>query len=164
MAIVLRILNKLIDLDEKIEVLDDSAITLGRSSENDYVLKDERCSGSHVEIDFAGEEIWIRDLDSKNGTYVDKKRVDKERMYIGTQLIVGETKITLDSRLMSEAEKKKYTRKRVSSKGNNKVGDLSLVDGSFKFELTNGGMSANEDNEYNNGKRGLDLPKRKKKY
>ncbi len=52
------------------------AVTIGRAPTNHIVVKDERCSRSHAEI-FLTDDHWIvRDLDSRNGTFVDGKRLD----------------------------------------------------------------------------------------
>ena len=51
-------------------------VTIGRSSGNQIVLDYERSvSGTHCEIFVDGNIFMIRDLNSKNGTYVDGIRI-----------------------------------------------------------------------------------------
>ncbi|MDP6821720.1 MAG: FHA domain-containing protein [Dehalococcoidia bacterium] len=48
---------------------------IGRRAPADIVLDNEYVSGNHAEIVFDGESFTIRDLGSKNGTFVDGKPV-----------------------------------------------------------------------------------------
>jgi len=49
--------------------------TVGRSSTNRIVVRNEVCSRNHCEVFSSGNNWILRDLDSRNGTYVDGKRV-----------------------------------------------------------------------------------------
>jgi EAL domain-containing protein (putative c-di-GMP-specific phosphodiesterase class I) len=49
--------------------------TLGRRPGMDLTLTSPRVSGRHAEIVVAGESLFIRDLGSKNGTFVNRRRV-----------------------------------------------------------------------------------------
>ncbi|MFZ5480189.1 MAG: FHA domain-containing protein [Myxococcota bacterium] len=50
-------------------------MSLGRASQNDVVLPDPRVSGQHVIAWVEGDAVWIRDLGSANGTWLDEQRV-----------------------------------------------------------------------------------------
>ncbi|MDP7015726.1 MAG: sigma 54-interacting transcriptional regulator [Pirellulaceae bacterium] len=50
-------------------------VTIGRASTNQIVFKDERCSRCHAEIFHTGGRWTLRDLDSRNGTFVAGERV-----------------------------------------------------------------------------------------
>ncbi|OHB75224.1 MAG: sigma-54-dependent Fis family transcriptional regulator [Planctomycetes bacterium RBG_16_64_10] len=53
-------------------------VTIGRAPTNQIVIKDERCSRSHAEI-FQSEGQWLlRDLESRNGTVVDDRRIKED--------------------------------------------------------------------------------------
>ncbi|MEM9459268.1 MAG: FHA domain-containing protein [Myxococcota bacterium] len=52
-----------------------SAITLGRTSDNDLCLTGKGVSGTHCRIIREGETYFIEDLGSTNGTYVNRHRV-----------------------------------------------------------------------------------------
>ena len=73
-------------------------ITLGRAPTNTVVLQDDRASRSHAEI-CHHKDVWlIRDLDSRNGTFLDGERLVKdcplragEIIQIGrVEILVGE--------------------------------------------------------------------------
>jgi transcriptional regulator with GAF, ATPase, and Fis domain len=50
-------------------------VTIGRAGTNQIVVKDERCSRNHAEI-FLTRGAWtLRDLDSRNGTFVGERQV-----------------------------------------------------------------------------------------
>lgn len=50
-------------------------VTIGRASTNQIVVKDERASRQHAEI-FVTRGIWtLRDLDSRNGTFLGEKQI-----------------------------------------------------------------------------------------
>jgi transcriptional regulator with GAF, ATPase, and Fis domain len=49
--------------------------TIGRAATNQIVIKDERCSRYHAEIFLTAGKWTLRDLDSRNGTTIQKQRV-----------------------------------------------------------------------------------------
>jgi transcriptional regulator with GAF, ATPase, and Fis domain len=59
-------------------LVDGESITVGRAPTNAIVVKDERCSRNHAEV-FQSQGQWtLRDLDSRNGTLVDGKRIQND--------------------------------------------------------------------------------------
>lgn len=50
-------------------------ITLGREEDNNIIIKNPYASGYHARIEQRGKELWIEDLKSTNGTYVNGKRI-----------------------------------------------------------------------------------------
>src|SRR4051794_35895657 len=52
--------------------------TVGRGDQNTLVIRDGSLSAMHCEILMHGSEIIIRDLDSRNGTFVDGVRLNKQ--------------------------------------------------------------------------------------
>ena len=68
-------------------------LTVGRGAHNDVVLDgDEFASASHARIEARGDGVWVQDLDSTNGTFLNGARVvGAERMSPGDILRVGET-------------------------------------------------------------------------
>jgi DNA-binding winged helix-turn-helix (wHTH) protein len=48
----------------------DKPLTIGRDSECDIVVPDRQVSRYHARISIAGKEIFLEDLSSKNGTYL----------------------------------------------------------------------------------------------
>jgi hypothetical protein len=65
------------------------ALTLGRSSESDYLVPEATVSAKHAELRRTADGWWIRDLGSLNGTRVNGWRVTEQRVYDGDQLVLG---------------------------------------------------------------------------
>ena len=56
----------------------DRPTTLGRAPENDIVLNDPGCSRFHAVMEKKGEEWILRDLDSRNGSALNDRLIEKE--------------------------------------------------------------------------------------
>jgi transcriptional regulator with GAF, ATPase, and Fis domain len=65
----------------------------GRSIINDLVLQDKAVSGTHFEIAARDDGYRLRDLNSRNGTYVGDLRIREVYLKPGTQFRVGHTEI-----------------------------------------------------------------------
>jgi pSer/pThr/pTyr-binding forkhead associated (FHA) protein len=61
---------RLVAEDGDVFILDAPVINLGRAPDNQVVLKTERSSRHHAVITFVNGRCHLRDLDSKNGTYL----------------------------------------------------------------------------------------------
>ena len=69
---------------------------IGRSRENDIVLKDENVSKKHVKIVLDKDHLEIYDLKSKNGVFVnDKKIKEKNNLKPGDSVRLGHTKFEI---------------------------------------------------------------------
>jgi putative ABC transport system ATP-binding protein len=78
---------------------------LGRSEGNDIVLDDNRISRKHAKmlLDPEKEKFVIEDLNSKNGVYVNEKRIkEKENINEGDIIEIGETRIELEGLIAEE--------------------------------------------------------------
>lgn len=72
--------------------LDRPTFRIGRGSGNDIVLQDNQASRQHAEVSQQGEQYFVRDLGSTNGTFVDGERVTGPRLLQpGDQIQIGET-------------------------------------------------------------------------
>ena len=73
--------------------LDSAPVTVGRGGQNDLVLTgDDFASARHARIEVRGDGVWVQDLDSTNGTFVNGARVaGAQRLDAGDILRVGET-------------------------------------------------------------------------
>lgn len=68
----------------------DHELVLGRGAEVDLqIRKDDRVSRRHCTITWDGERYVVRDLDSKNGTFVDGTRCTEERLRSGQIIGLG---------------------------------------------------------------------------
>jgi Inner membrane component of T3SS, cytoplasmic domain len=87
-------------LDEGDEFPVDSApLTVGRGGQNDLVLGgDDFASARHARVEVRGDGVWVQDLDSTNGTYVNGSRVTgAQRLDTGDVLRVGETDLRVEA-------------------------------------------------------------------
>ncbi len=50
-------------------------LRVGRQPDNDLVVQHGSISGTHLEITFAREGVWVRDLGSRNGTFLNAERL-----------------------------------------------------------------------------------------
>jgi hypothetical protein len=80
--------------------LNSAPVTVGRGGQNDLVLDgDEFASARHARIEMRGDGVWVQDLDSTNGTYVNGSRVaGAQRLDAGDVLRVGETDLRVEER------------------------------------------------------------------
>ena len=76
--------------------LDRPSIRIGRGSGSDLVLQDNQSSRQHAEISRQGDQFYIRDLGSTNGTQVNGKRIgDWQRLADGDQVVLGDVPLTV---------------------------------------------------------------------
>ena len=78
--------------------LDSSPLTLGRGSQNDVQLdRDEFASSTHARIEPRRDGVWVEDIGSTNGTYLNGIRLTRpKRLTPGDILRVGETELRYD--------------------------------------------------------------------
>ena len=69
-------------------------ITIGRHRENDLRIDDALISRQHAQIIQQGRTIYLRDLNSTNGTFVGGKRVDIAPLDVGTEIKIGSCQLT----------------------------------------------------------------------
>jgi len=98
----LKLLNRLDSLPYRVR---DSyslngTLSLGRSSENDVVIKDPFVSKRHLIITKDEEEYFIEDLGSSNGTYVNKQLlVDAAKLINGDIIKIGDLEFIFVNRI-----------------------------------------------------------------
>jgi hypothetical protein len=78
--------------------LDSAPFTVGRSSANDIELQgDEFASARHARFEPRGDGVWIHDLGSTNGTFVNGVKLNAPRkLRPGDVVRVGETDLRYD--------------------------------------------------------------------
>jgi pSer/pThr/pTyr-binding forkhead associated (FHA) protein len=67
--------------------------TLGRRPYNDIVIDNLAVSGEHAVLQMAGAEVYLEDLNSTNGTYVNGKAVKKQLLQNNDTVEIGKYKI-----------------------------------------------------------------------
>ena len=76
--------------------LEDESISIGRVSESDLVVKDRFLSRQHARLYREGEHVWVEDLHSSNGTWVNDRRVEEPiEIHPGDELRLSTSYITL---------------------------------------------------------------------
>ena len=70
---------------------DDDALTIGRGRDNSIVLDDMLVSRKHLRITADEEGLLLEDLGSRNGTYVNGRRVERSHLQEGDRIGVGGT-------------------------------------------------------------------------
>ena len=77
--------------------LTERAITVGRSPDADVVVLDERASRMHCGIRLWDGDYYVKDLQSKNGTFLNDDRVEMAKISPGDKVRVGTTVIQVES-------------------------------------------------------------------
>ena len=79
--------------------LDSAPITVGRGAQNDLGLgKDEFASARHARFEPRQDGVWVQDLGSTNGTFVNGSRLTRPRKLAPGDLIrIGETDLRFDA-------------------------------------------------------------------
>ena len=67
--------------------------TLGRHRNNDIVITDPKVSSFHARIDRTGEGFTITDLKSRNGIFINGRRVETARLKGGEEIRVGTARL-----------------------------------------------------------------------
>jgi pSer/pThr/pTyr-binding forkhead associated (FHA) protein len=79
--------------------LDATPLTVGRGTQNDVSIDgDEFASARHVRVEPRRDGVWVSDVGSTNGTYVNGVRIDRPRKLVqGDVVRVGETELRFEA-------------------------------------------------------------------
>ena len=91
------------------DVRGDSQI-LGRDTVAEIQILDQGVSRKHAEVFRIGEMFFIRDLQSRNHTYVNQKEVSEEILKFGDQITIGNTVLILEDHLARLRDSKQIVR------------------------------------------------------
>ncbi len=80
--------------------------TLGRRPYNDVVIDNLAISGEHAVFQMSGSDVFIEDLNSTNGTYVNGKAAKKQQLHNGDTIEVGKYKIKFVGEAVSDGFEK----------------------------------------------------------
>jgi predicted component of type VI protein secretion system len=67
--------------------------TLGRRPYNDIVIDNLAVSGEHAVLQMVGNDVFIEDLNSTNGTYINGKAIKKQLLAHNDTVEIGKYKI-----------------------------------------------------------------------
>jgi len=95
-----------------------SEIRIGRRKDMDLILSDATVSGEHARVYFQEDGLWIEDLRSLNGTWVNDRRIRRSALQAADKINLGKYQIEVEmefegpkskTELPSEAEPLKET-------------------------------------------------------
>ena len=77
--------------------VDSDGLTIGRDEECSVVLDDANVSRFHARLVFHNAAIWVQDAGSRNGVFLNGKRVVRHKQLgPGDELVIGEHAFTLE--------------------------------------------------------------------
>jgi pSer/pThr/pTyr-binding forkhead associated (FHA) protein len=79
-----------------------TALSIGRDPANDLVLPDTMVSRRHAIVELRGNQIFLRDCNSSNGSLVNGDRVAERELKDGDLLAIGATRLLFRDRPPSE--------------------------------------------------------------
>ncbi len=97
--LVIKLNNSIVDRVE----LRQGDMKIGRKSSCDIHLDNLSVSGEHVNIFTIGDDSFVQDLGSTNGTYVNNKKVAKHHLKNEDQVAVGKYRLTFVSDAVQES-------------------------------------------------------------
>jgi pSer/pThr/pTyr-binding forkhead associated (FHA) protein len=87
--------------------------SLGRRPYNDIVIDNLAVSGEHAVLQMVGNEVFVEDLNSTNGTYLNGRAVKKQQLQNADTVEIGKYKI----KYMNEAEGPEYEKTMMAPSG-----------------------------------------------
>jgi pSer/pThr/pTyr-binding forkhead associated (FHA) protein len=84
-----RVLLKYKEAVVKEVIINKEVTTIGRKTDNDILIDNQAVSGHHAQIRMEGDSLFIEDLSSLNGTYLNSQRVSKAELYNGDTVLLG---------------------------------------------------------------------------
>jgi pSer/pThr/pTyr-binding forkhead associated (FHA) protein len=88
-------------------------LVIGRGTETDIRVEDNEVSRTHCAVWLEGSKLLVKDLRSRNGTFVNEERVEEMELKGGDQIRIGHCEFTIEgdqprkgtSTIMREVEK-----------------------------------------------------------
>jgi pSer/pThr/pTyr-binding forkhead associated (FHA) protein len=71
----------------------DRALRMGRSPDNDIILRDPATSGHHARVERRGDTFWIVDLGSTNGTLVNGEPIQEKELNHSDRVTIGQNAV-----------------------------------------------------------------------
>jgi two-component system response regulator AtoC len=93
------------DPEAQVRLLDEgSQVVVGREAPSEIVVDDPSVSRQHARFTLLEASVWVEDLDSRNGTFHRGKRVSRERLDAGDEVIVGKARIVVAATRSPDAD------------------------------------------------------------
>ena len=71
----------------------EAPLRIGRSPDNDLMLRDPATSGHHARIERRGSQFWIIDLGSTNGSLVNGEPIQEKELNHGDRITIGQNAV-----------------------------------------------------------------------
>ena len=84
--------------------LNKDRLHIGREADNDIVLTTPGVSRHHAHVIVMNSDIYIRDLDSKNGTYAGSERIELQPLHHGDVVTISDFQL----KFINEADRKQH--------------------------------------------------------
>lgn len=75
--------------DERWRLPADGVLRLGRTMDQDVVLSEEMASRCHAVIERRHDGLWLEDLSSTNGTYLNGERITRAALKLHDRIMIG---------------------------------------------------------------------------
>lgn len=72
-------------------------VVIGRGNQTDVSVDDRWVSRVHCQLDAIDGRLFLRDLESKHGTYLNECRVDRAEILSGDRIEIGLTTILVET-------------------------------------------------------------------
>ena len=83
-----------VDGGEPAFALEAASLKIGRSAPADIVIPDKSVSREHCMLGIANDELFVTDLNSTNGTYIDGERIGRATILpVGSELRIGQVSL-----------------------------------------------------------------------
>jgi response regulator RpfG family c-di-GMP phosphodiesterase/pSer/pThr/pTyr-binding forkhead associated (FHA) protein len=83
----------------KVFEIRDESLAIGRDVSDGAQILDQGVSRRHAEVFRIGEMFFIRDLESRNGTFVNDKQISEELLRVGDQIRIGNSVLVFEDKL-----------------------------------------------------------------
>jgi len=81
-------------------------IVIGRAPPSDVVVRDDWLSLQHAAVLLKKGEVWVEDLGSTNGTWIEQKRTERAKVAPGTSVVFGAVRATVQ--LISPVQSRRH--------------------------------------------------------
>ena len=71
--------------------------TIGRVEDNTFQIADASVSSHHCEVHLRGSDIFIRDLNSTNGSFINNEKITEQVLKPGQTLRLGQVELKLEA-------------------------------------------------------------------
>ena len=103
----MRIIVKEASGKERIFELEREAVTIGREKDCDLMISDSRASRHHANLKLKDSQVYIKDLGSGNGTYLNGEKLAKEELWpLGTEVKIGHLSMVLEDKKDKDEDEK----------------------------------------------------------